>query len=210
MSSYHIFIPYTIESFYQSQDRNWITERLRFFIRVRFESGDGVMVGFEYEKLRMICNNCCRINHHLSHCPYLAPPVFNEDILDIPVVPQWEAGESSNNHNLSEESHPSQIPNISSYSPISQPPRPATPMPNLEEFVAADSLQSFPSSRSSFMQVSSDFSSGKGFKATTKYEIGESSKRKKGKQINIEHPINTRQCRKDPRVRFYPVTQKPP
>ncbi|XP_019091153.1 PREDICTED: uncharacterized protein At4g02000-like [Camelina sativa] len=32
-----------------------ITDRMRFFRRVRFESGEGAMIGFEYEKLKRIC-----------------------------------------------------------------------------------------------------------------------------------------------------------
>lgn len=77
-----------------------ITDRLRFFRRVRFESREGAMIGFEYESLRRICSNCCRITHDVDHCPYLAQPMIPhndvDDEADVLVVPVWEEGAGSN------------------------------------------------------------------------------------------------------------------
>ncbi|CAL9247412.1 unnamed protein product [Arabidopsis halleri] len=55
------------------------TDRLRFFRRVRFESRETAMIGFEYERLRRICTNCCRINHQTENCPFLAAPMVQHD-----------------------------------------------------------------------------------------------------------------------------------
>ncbi|XP_010424570.1 PREDICTED: uncharacterized protein At4g02000-like [Camelina sativa] len=182
-----------------------LTNRLRFFRKVRFESGERAMIGFEYEKLKKVCTNCCRFNHDLAHCPYLAPPAFDDDYLDVPQAPgQDEEGISSLN-SCNEDIKSDQSSAISSYSPISQPPRPATPAPNLEEFFAANPLQCFPSSSSTSIKVSSDPLFSTVGKPKGKYEIGESSKRKKGKQMHMGTDRNTRQCRKDPGLRFYPV-----
>ncbi|CAH8263767.1 unnamed protein product [Arabidopsis lyrata] len=83
-------------------------------------------------------------------------------------------------------------------------------MPNLEEFLAVNPLQRFPGSSSSSPPVSSDSTSVMDFKPKSKYEIGESSKRMKGKHIIDDAERNTRQCRKNNGVRFYPVDQEPP
>ncbi|EOA15179.1 hypothetical protein CARUB_v10028565mg, partial [Capsella rubella] len=117
--------------------------------------------------------------------------------------------ECSNTHNLHEESHSYQSSELSSYSPISQPPKPSTPKPNLEEFLAANPLQSFQPLSSSSMQAPPAFNVYEGVKSKGKFEIGENSKRKKGKQIQVEPARNTRHCRKDPRVRFYSVDHEP-
>ncbi|CAL9239264.1 unnamed protein product [Arabidopsis halleri] len=121
-----------------------ITDRFRFFRRVRFETGERAMIGFEYEKMRKICSNCCRINHHSSYCPFLAPQIPDEESEEL-VVPIWEEGQSSNN-NHAEESHHSQSSDISSYSPISQPPKPVSPMLFDEECVEAHHGHKFSSS----------------------------------------------------------------
>ena len=82
-----------------------VLDRLRFFRRVRFESREAAIIGFEYERLQRICSNCCRINHDVDHCPYLAPqgndnndaaPAADNEV-DVLVVPVWEEGEGSNN-----------------------------------------------------------------------------------------------------------------
>ncbi|CAL9231884.1 unnamed protein product [Arabidopsis halleri] len=83
-------------------------------------------------------------------------------------------------------------------------------MPNLEEFLAANPLQRFPGSSSSSHPISSDSTSMQDVKAKSKYEIGESSKRKKGMHIIDDDDRYTRQCRKNNGVRFYPVDQHPP
>ncbi|XP_010418624.1 PREDICTED: uncharacterized protein At4g02000-like [Camelina sativa] len=192
-------------AFIRLKIRIGISDRLRFFRRVRFESGEGAMIGFEYEKLIRICTNCCRINHDSNHFPYLAPPIVHEDCLEVPIFPAREESEGSDLRRVPEAPQLEQSSELSSYSPISQPPRPVHPAPSLEEFLAAHHLHRGPSSSSRSLKESSDSRKAKG-----KLELGESSKRRKGKQIQVEPVRNTRQCRKDPGVRFYPVNPEPP
>ncbi|XP_019097290.1 PREDICTED: uncharacterized protein At4g02000-like [Camelina sativa] len=173
--------------------------------KVRFETGERAMIGFEYEKLKKVCTNCCCFNHDLAHCPYLAPPAFDDDYLDVPLAPGQEEEVLSVHNSCNGDIKSDQSSAISSYSPISQPPRPASPAPNLEEFLAANPLQCFPSSSSASIKISSDSLFSKTGNPKENYEIGESSKRKKGKQVHMETDRNTRQCRKDPGLRFYPV-----
>ncbi|KAG7568105.1 hypothetical protein ISN45_Aa04g009420 [Arabidopsis thaliana x Arabidopsis arenosa] len=125
------------------------------------------------------------------------------------MTPVGEEEMRSNSHNLSKDFESSFSSDISSYTPISQPHRPTTLMPNLEEFLAVNLLQRFPGSSSSSHPVSSDSTSVKDFEAKSKYEIGESSKRMKGKHIIDDAERNT-QCRKNNGVTFYPVDQEPP
>ncbi|KAG7568149.1 Zinc knuckle CX2CX4HX4C [Arabidopsis thaliana x Arabidopsis arenosa] len=170
-----------------------ISDRLRFFRRVRFESGEGAMISFEYEKLRRICTNCCRINHQVSHCPYLAPPDIPDEILDVPDNPVGEEERRTKSHNLSEDSSSSFSSDISSYSPISQPPRPPTPMPNLEEFLAANPMQRFPGSSSSSHPISLDSTSMQDFKAKSSMKLEKTLKERKARtslMMMIEIPVN--------------------
>ncbi|CAL9239309.1 unnamed protein product, partial [Arabidopsis halleri] len=184
-----------------------ITDRLRFFRRVRFESRERAMIGFEYERLPRICINCCRINHHANHCPYLAALVDHANNYDVLVVPIWEEGTCSNNlnhHPLENSSHSS---DISSYSPTSHPPPPASPALHSNEFVVGPPPTRFAFSRSTSNQASSGSSSIRG---KIRYEIEESSKRKKGKQIDLNSEKNTRRCRKNHVLRFHLVDGQPP
>lgn len=48
-----------------------INNRIRFYRRVRFQSGETTMISFRYENLRRICSNCSCITQHSSHCPFL-------------------------------------------------------------------------------------------------------------------------------------------
>ncbi|XP_010497312.1 PREDICTED: uncharacterized protein At4g02000-like [Camelina sativa] len=168
------------------------------------------MIGFEYEKLKKFCTNCSRINHDSSHCPYLVPPIHQEDILNVPVGPVFEEGEGSNIYSFLHENHTSLSSEISSYSPISQPPRPAAPGPNLEEFMASYPLGTRLSSCSDFLRVSPKAREANKGKAKAKLESGECSKRRKGKEVQLESERNTRQCRKDPGLRFYPTEHESP
>ncbi|KAG7599957.1 hypothetical protein ISN44_As06g041190 [Arabidopsis suecica] len=184
-----------------------ITDRLRFFRRVRFESREGAMIGFEYESLRRICTNCCRINHDISHCPYLVPQAApnnednDEEVLEVPV---WEEGAGSNIPTPPpplENQSSSSSSDISSYRPISQPANPASPNLDLNQFVEEQQPIRFSTTSSS---------SRSGDNARARYEIGESSKRKKDKQIELNYERNTRSCRQDHGIRFYPVAGQPP
>ncbi|OAP07937.1 hypothetical protein AXX17_AT2G08630 [Arabidopsis thaliana] len=46
-----------------------ITDRLRFFQRITFESGETALIRFQYERLRRICS-CFRFTHNLNYYPY--------------------------------------------------------------------------------------------------------------------------------------------
>ena len=41
-----------------------ITDRLRFFQRIIFDSGETATIRFQYERLRRICSSCFRITHN--------------------------------------------------------------------------------------------------------------------------------------------------
>ncbi|KAG7568512.1 Zinc knuckle CX2CX4HX4C [Arabidopsis thaliana x Arabidopsis arenosa] len=153
-----------------------ITDRLRFFRIVRFESREGAMIGFEYERLRRICTNCCRINHDISHCPYLVPHDApnnednDEEVLEVHV---WEEGAGSNITTPPpplENQSSSSSSDISSYRPISQPANPVSPNLDLNQFVEEQQPIRFSTTSSS---------SRSGDNAKARYKIGESSKRKK-------------------------------
>ncbi|CAE6085739.1 unnamed protein product [Arabidopsis arenosa] len=100
--------------------------------------------------------------------------------------------------------------NISSYSPISQPPSPVPPAFHVTEAAAGFQASRLATSSSSSLNHSSDSSYGRGGKGKARYEIGESSKRKKGKQTDLHSERHTRQCRKDPGIHFYPVSGQLP
>ncbi|XP_010474086.1 PREDICTED: uncharacterized protein At4g02000-like [Camelina sativa] len=106
------------------------TDRLRFFRRVRFQSRERAMVGFEYEGLTKICRNCSRINHQSRSCPFLAPPVGPEEDDDELLVPVWEEGHRSHTPSHRTDNQSSETSDISSSSPISQPPRHPSPFHN--------------------------------------------------------------------------------
>lgn len=57
-------------SFIRAKVRFGLMDPMRFCQRVRFQSGEGSMIGFEYENLSRLCGRCCRITHFSAHCPY--------------------------------------------------------------------------------------------------------------------------------------------
>ncbi|XP_019095545.1 PREDICTED: uncharacterized protein At4g02000-like [Camelina sativa] len=187
-----------------------LTDHLRFFRNVRFESGKGAMIGFEYEKLMKICTNCSLINHDSVHCPYPVPPVYHDDVLDVPVAQVFEEGEGSNIYSFLNEKPSSQSSELSSFSSISQPPRPANHVPNLKEFLAAHPLKTRLSSSSDFLGASSKAKDDNIRKEIVNYEDGECSKRRKGQQVQLETKRNTRPQRHDLGVRFYPTEHTSP
>ncbi|XP_010478994.1 PREDICTED: uncharacterized protein At4g02000-like [Camelina sativa] len=178
-----------------------ITDRLRFFRKVRFESGEGAMIGFEYENLKKICTNCSRFNHDSAHCPYFVPPVDLDDILEVPAAQVFKVGEGSNIFSFRDEKPSSQSSELSTSSLISQPPRPTNPAPNLEEFLTAHPLRTSFSSSSDFLGASLKVKNDSREKDKVNYDDGECSKRRKGKQVQSETERNTR-----PRWRAWFIT----
>ncbi|KAG7656798.1 Zinc knuckle CX2CX4HX4C [Arabidopsis suecica] len=160
------------------------------------------MIGFEYEKLRRICTNCCRITHHVNNCPFLNAPVIHDDEVEVLDVPVWEEGAASNT--ITDQTHmtSSDSSDISSASLISQPLPPASLASHEPHLVAGSEASRLvnprPIPQNHFSSSSSDFK-GKG---KAKMEIGECSKRKKDKQVVDDALRNVRQCRKDQGIRI--------
>lgn len=125
-------------SFIRVKVKFGITDRFRFFRRVRFQSGERAMVGIEYEHLRRICGHCARINHQTSHCPYISTPIIPLDDSELQigeeseaqVVPNGDFGRNLNNHQPQDDRCISHYSNMSSFIPISQPSSPRTPRRN--------------------------------------------------------------------------------
>jgi len=52
-----------------------ITDRLRFFQRIIFDSGESATIRFQYERLRRLCSSCFRFTHNRAYCPYRQRPL---------------------------------------------------------------------------------------------------------------------------------------
>ncbi|CAA0404822.1 unnamed protein product [Arabidopsis thaliana] len=160
-----------------------ITDRLRFFRRVRFESREGAMIGFEYERLHRICSNCCRINHDVDHCPYLAP--------------------QGNHHN--DGAHV-----VDDEADVLMVPAPTSASPGLD--LNEPAIEHLPSSVPlvSPKALSDDSTTPTAINDQSRYACGESSKRRKGKQIDLTPDKKKKQYRKDYGVRFYSESDNTP
>jgi len=103
-----------------------ITDRLRFFQRITFESGETALIRFQYERLRRIYS-CFRFTHNLNYYPYRQRfqsidrerAVFRDSVL-----------RSSFNSQ-------SQMTDSSLQVPLHPPPRVPTPPLNPQELAAA-------------------------------------------------------------------------
>lgn len=191
-----------------------ITDRLRFFQRVRFASGETALIRFQYERLRRICSLCLRITHHRTDCPFRHPEPVQRDVEhEAPRVGRERCVQRDDLHR-SDLNSQSQNSDYSFPDPIDHPPRVNTPPPNANEFAAVFPL--FHTSRgvytpqsgipshhngSGFQQVSSGSNitptleyesnsnisskaeAGEMGETSTRYEVGESSKRKH-KEVN--------------------------
>ena len=191
-----------------------ISDQLRFFRRVRFESREEAMIGFEYERLHRICSNCCRITHDVDHCPYLAPQGndHNEAIPvaenEAEVLPVWAEDEGSNNPTPPPPAYHSSSSAISSHRPISQPPSPASPIFDLNEPAEEHHQSCIPTL--SPKSLSDESTTPSALHNKGRYEIGEGSKRRKGKQLAITPAKKKKQYRKDYGVWFYTDSDNTP
>ncbi|CAA0268660.1 unnamed protein product [Arabidopsis thaliana] len=52
-----------------------ITDRLKFFWRIIFDSGETATIRFQYERLRRLCSSCFRFTHNRAYCPYRQRPL---------------------------------------------------------------------------------------------------------------------------------------
>jgi len=182
-------------------------EPLHFFRRVRFESREGAMNGFKYEKLQQVCTNCCRVNHQVSHCPYLVHHEDLDDESEVMVIPERHDGEGSNSLNRWDQEINSQNSNISTYSLHD------FPVVSWNFYTAGNLPHRFSSSSNSSTPIASaSFLAASGWRPTTRptYEFGESSKRKKGKQVWEDPEHNIRQRRMELGIRFYLVDGEAP
>lgn len=95
-----------------------ITDSLRFFRRLRFQSGERAMVGFQYERLRRICSHCFQLTHQRSYCPFLHNARLSPEIPDLSINGRNEGVEERNRSDLN---YPSQNSESSFVSLMSQP-----------------------------------------------------------------------------------------
>ncbi|KAG7532893.1 Endonuclease/exonuclease/phosphatase [Arabidopsis thaliana x Arabidopsis arenosa] len=116
-----------------------ITDRLRFFQRITFDSGETALIRFQYERLRRICSSCFRFTHHRNYCPYRQRvhnygrerAVFHDELFRSSLNSQ------------------SQMTDNSFPAPLTPPPRVATPPLNPEEQAAASPYFPIPRATSS-------------------------------------------------------------
>ncbi|KAL9294222.1 hypothetical protein AtEden1_Chr3g0203081 [Arabidopsis thaliana] len=104
-----------------------ITDRLRFFQRITFDSGETALIRFQYERLRRICSSCFRVTHHRNYCPYR------------PRLPNYgrERAVFHDERLRSSMNSQSQMTESSFPAPVLPPPRIVTPPLNHGEFLAA-------------------------------------------------------------------------
>ncbi|CAL9239195.1 unnamed protein product, partial [Arabidopsis halleri] len=126
-----------------------ITERLRFFQRITFDSGESALISFQYERLRKICSSCFRLTHHRNFCPYRQPPVLIRNVEGHPRNGRDRVVLRDDLHR-SELNSQSLMSNNSISAPCYHPPRVATPPLNPEELAAASPY--FPRSRTTSVQ----------------------------------------------------------
>ncbi|AED93471.1 hypothetical protein ISN45_At05g024270 [Arabidopsis thaliana x Arabidopsis arenosa] len=159
-----------------------ITDRMRFFRRVRFESREG--------------------DHHNDGAHVV------DDEADVLMVPVWEEGGGSNNPTPPPPANHSSSSDISSHRPISQAPTSASPGLDLNE----PAIEHLPSSVPlvSPKALSDDSTTPTAINDQSRYACGESSKRRKGKQIDLTPDKKKKQYRKDYGVRFYSESDNTP
>ncbi|KAL9811508.1 hypothetical protein AtNW77_Chr5g0110351 [Arabidopsis thaliana] len=155
---------------------------MRFFRRVRFESREG--------------------DHHNDGAHVV------DDEADVLMVPVWEEGGGSNNPTPPPPANHSSSSDISSHRPISQAPTSASPGLDLNE----PAIEHLPSSVPlvSPKALSDDSTTPTAINDQSRYACGESSKRRKGKQIDLTPDKKKKQYRKDYGVRFYSESDNTP
>ncbi|XP_020881886.1 uncharacterized protein At4g02000-like [Arabidopsis lyrata subsp. lyrata] len=124
-------------TFIKVRIRIGITDSLRFFRRVCFESREKAMISFQYESLRRICSRCLQLTHQSSHCPYNHfphTPRNSPEVIDVPVYNRrrTHGHEIHSNHNSHSQNSDDTFP-----TPLTPPPRLDSPPLNPDEFAAA-------------------------------------------------------------------------
>jgi len=114
-----------------------ITDRLRFFLRIIFDSGETALISFQYERLRRICSSCFRMTHHRNSCLYrqieslhrVTNTTAQRNVREEVFMRDENLRSSMNSQSqMSESSFPT---------PIDPPPRIPHPPLNPDELVAA-------------------------------------------------------------------------
>ena len=116
-----------------------ITDSIRFFQRITFDSSITALIRFQYERLRRICSSCFRLTHHMNFCPYREPQ--HVSLIRGPNHNLVRYGREhlcarAENHRSSLNSQ-SQMSENSFPAPIEPPPQVAAPTLNHQELVAA-------------------------------------------------------------------------
>lgn len=194
-------------AFIRVRVRFGIHDCLRFFKRVRFESGETAVIRFQYEHLRRICSKCFRITHHRSYCPYQQDIQVPRNIMDAPMREERERLAEYDELHRSDLNSQSQISEISFPEPISQSPRVDIPGLFSEERASAnlsvlnqrpENIELFDAQVPQASGKKQDVSTGSNTTPKSKtatntrvlkvYEIGESSKRyEKGESSKRQH-----------------------
>ncbi|KAG7585783.1 hypothetical protein ISN45_Aa02g011320 [Arabidopsis thaliana x Arabidopsis arenosa] len=172
-----------------------ITEHLRFFQRITFDSGESALISFQYERLRRICSSCFRLTHHRNFYPYRQPPVLIRNVEGHPPNGRDRVVLRDDLHRSDLNSQSLMSDNLIP-APRYHPPRVATPPLNPEELAAASPY--FPRSKTTSVQsLATPLPKGStrrhlpyldsnitpstcceiSSKATKVFEVGESSKR---------------------------------
>ncbi|KAL9308672.1 hypothetical protein AtEden1_Chr1g0042981 [Arabidopsis thaliana] len=131
-----------------------------------------------------------------------------DDESEVMVIPERHDGEGSNSLNRWDQEINSQNSNISTYSPLHD-----FPVVSWNFYTAGNLPHRFSSSSNSSTPIASaSFLAASGWRPTTRptYEFGESSKRKKGKQVWEDPERNIRQRRMELGIRFYLVDGEAP
>lgn len=114
-----------------------ITDCLRFFKNVRFDSGEIAVIRFQYERLRRICSSCFRLTHHRNYCPYRQQIHEPRNVPAEPAVAVRERIVLHDEIHRSDRNSQSQVSDNSFPASLSQPPRIDTPPLNSDETAKA-------------------------------------------------------------------------
>ena len=165
-----------------------ITDRLRFFQRIIFDSGETATIIFQYERLRRICSSCFRITHNREYCPYRQRPhsIARERAMFRDTVMRSTMNSQSQ---MTEKSFPA---------PVTQPPRVAAPPVNHEELRTA--MPCFVSTRRMHRHHHSSDSNRRptlndrfNQEGRTSFEIGQSSTRQEDRQEDRHEDCEVRE-----------------
>ncbi|OAP19763.1 hypothetical protein AXX17_AT1G43730 [Arabidopsis thaliana] len=118
-----------------------LTDRIRFFQRIIFDSGESALIRFQYERLRRICSSCFRLTHHRNYCPFRQPeplPLVRGPN-NNPSRTRREGVRTRDEYHRSSLNSQSQMSENSFPAPIEPLPRVAAPVLNPNDLISRDS-----------------------------------------------------------------------